>query len=350
MSRAASAARRSARVGVAVSKDRDDARKRLLARVASRRAAAPRPQARARVAELRDGEDARHVGAATARGWRWAIDARVAQRAARLRDGDREAGAVYLPERLHAVRIAVKKLRYAVELGGRRVAATAATPTLRALKRGQELLGRMHDLQMLIDRVRAGAGVARRRPTSLSGATSTRVVDCARGQTAAACTRATCAAATRSRCDRLADRPRAAQTAAASAPRRGARRLIDGRTLRAVPDSPRRRRRARRRLARRRQAAADRRGDGAHAEGGARPRAARRLRSTSMLTSPLVRARQTAEIVAAAFDPRPPIVTIESLAPGGSYAAVIAELEKQARRRASRWSATSRASASSPRG
>ena len=38
-----------------------------------------------------------------------------------------------------------------------------------------------------------------------------------------------------------------------------------------------------------------------------------------VLTSPLVRARQTADIVASAFDPRPSIVTIDSLAPGGSY-------------------------------
>src|SRR5436309_15955866 len=49
-----------------------------------------------------------------------------------------------------------------------------------------------------------------------------------------------------------------------------------------------------------------------------------------VLTSPLVRTRQTAEVVAGAFDARPPIVAIESLAPGGSYQAVLADLEKQA--------------------
>src|SRR5262245_278476 len=52
-----------------------------------------------------------------------------------------------------------------------------------------------------------------------------------------------------------------------------------------------------------------------------------------ILTSPLVRTRQTADIVAAAFDIRPPIVAVESLAPGGSPPAVFADLEKQARRR-----------------
>ena len=51
-----------------------------------------------------------------------------------------------------------------------------------------------------------------------------------------------------------------------------------------------------------------------------------------MLTSPLVRTRQTAEIVAAAFDDHPPIVAVDSLQPGGSYQSVLNDLEKQSRR------------------
>jgi phosphohistidine phosphatase len=51
-----------------------------------------------------------------------------------------------------------------------------------------------------------------------------------------------------------------------------------------------------------------------------------------VLTSPLVRARQTAEIVAAALDPRPSLVNVESLTPEGTYAAVVADLEKHARK------------------
>jgi phosphohistidine phosphatase len=51
-----------------------------------------------------------------------------------------------------------------------------------------------------------------------------------------------------------------------------------------------------------------------------------------VLTSPLVRARQTAEIVAGGLEPRPSVVTVESLAPGGTYAAVVADLEKHARK------------------
>ena len=51
-----------------------------------------------------------------------------------------------------------------------------------------------------------------------------------------------------------------------------------------------------------------------------------------VLTSPYVRTRQTAEIVATAYDERPPIVAIESLAPGGSVQSVLSDLERQTRR------------------
>src|SRR5260221_1628178 len=53
-----------------------------------------------------------------------------------------------------------------------------------------------------------------------------------------------------------------------------------------------------------------------------------------ILSSPLVRTKQTAEIVAAALDSRPPIVNIDSLAPAGIYAALVADLEKHARKHA----------------
>jgi phosphohistidine phosphatase len=52
----------------------------------------------------------------------------------------------------------------------------------------------------------------------------------------------------------------------------------------------------------------------------------------TILTSPLVRTRQTADAVASAFEVRPQIVAAESLAPGGTYQAVLAELEKHTRR------------------
>ena len=51
-----------------------------------------------------------------------------------------------------------------------------------------------------------------------------------------------------------------------------------------------------------------------------------------ILTSPLVRTRQTAELVAAAFRNPPPIVMMASLAPGSSHNAIIEELAKHHRR------------------
>ena len=92
-------------------------------------------------------------GRPQARGWKWALDARIARRAASLREAVDEAGAVYLPDRLHLARIAVKKLRYALELSAE-AGGLATTPELRVLKRAQELLGRINDLDVLLKRIR----------------------------------------------------------------------------------------------------------------------------------------------------------------------------------------------------
>jgi phosphohistidine phosphatase len=51
-----------------------------------------------------------------------------------------------------------------------------------------------------------------------------------------------------------------------------------------------------------------------------------------ILTSPLVRTRQTAEIIAAGFRTQPPIVNMAALAPGGTHNAIIEELSKQQRK------------------
>jgi CHAD domain-containing protein len=83
----------------------------------------------------------------------WATDARTTRRAERLSSAIAAAGAVYLPERLHEVRLGIKKLRYVLELASE-LAGEGRTPALRVLRREQDLLGRMHDLEMLIDRVR----------------------------------------------------------------------------------------------------------------------------------------------------------------------------------------------------
>ena len=85
--------------------------------------------------------------------WEWAVHARVARRAAALKKAADSAGALYLAERLHAVRIALKKLRYGVELLDEAEGGTMRRE-LNTLKRVQGLLGRLHDLQVLVDQVR----------------------------------------------------------------------------------------------------------------------------------------------------------------------------------------------------
>ena len=79
---------------------------------------------------------------------------RVARRARRLAAAIDDAAGVYLPDRLHAVRIGVKKLRYTVELMPRARSSRTAS-RIRTLKNAQDLLGRMHDLEMLIARTRS---------------------------------------------------------------------------------------------------------------------------------------------------------------------------------------------------
>lgn len=93
---------------------------------------------------------------------------RAARRAVRLRSAIENAGSIYLPDRLHQVRIAVKKLRYAMELV-RQLSRSRASARIRKLKDAQDLLGRMHDLEVLIARVRVLQGSAKAPNLRLSG-------------------------------------------------------------------------------------------------------------------------------------------------------------------------------------
>jgi CHAD domain-containing protein len=86
-----------------------------------------------------------------------AAQERAAQRAIRLRAAVDNAAGVYLPDRLHDVRVAVKKLRYSLELV-REMKRSRARARIVMLKEAQDLLGRMHDLEVLIGRVRAVQG------------------------------------------------------------------------------------------------------------------------------------------------------------------------------------------------
>ena len=81
-----------------------------------------------------------------------ALASRLARRGELLREAVDRVGVLYVPERLHAVRIAVKRLRYALEAAGdaRRSRGSAQLKQLRAI---QELLGRAHDLHVLAGRL-----------------------------------------------------------------------------------------------------------------------------------------------------------------------------------------------------
>lgn len=80
--------------------------------------------------------------------------AQAAERAARLRAAIDHAGGIYLADRLHRVRVAAKKLRYALEIQ-RELMRSRSARHLNRLKGQQDRLGRMHDLEILIDRARA---------------------------------------------------------------------------------------------------------------------------------------------------------------------------------------------------
>jgi phosphohistidine phosphatase len=51
-----------------------------------------------------------------------------------------------------------------------------------------------------------------------------------------------------------------------------------------------------------------------------------------ILTSPLVRAKQTAEAIASEFSERPSLVTVESLSPNGSFQSILRDLEEHGRK------------------
>jgi len=96
-------------------------------------------------------------------GWRDILSTRLLKRSRRLAERVGEAGQMYAPDRLHEVRIAAKKLRYALELAADSRTAGAAA-LLRPIKRVQDLLGRLHDLQVLqahLAEVQAGPGASR---------------------------------------------------------------------------------------------------------------------------------------------------------------------------------------------
>lgn len=77
----------------------------------------------------------------------------ASRRARSLKAAIERAGGIYLADRLHRVRIEAKKLRYALEIQ-RELTRSRSTARLTRLKQQQDLLGRVHDLEVLIERTR----------------------------------------------------------------------------------------------------------------------------------------------------------------------------------------------------
>ena len=89
--------------------------------------------------------------------WPRPLRERIASRAEAAAEAVERATGVYMPRRAHGARIAIKKLRYAVEVASE----TGLVHVKRAgkdLRRVQDALGKVHDAQVLHDRIEALAG------------------------------------------------------------------------------------------------------------------------------------------------------------------------------------------------
>jgi CHAD domain-containing protein len=89
-------------------------------------------------------------GRGSGRRWQQQLQSVLSERAQSATDAVHHATGVYFPHRAHSARIAIKKLRYVLEIA-------EATRTLRTneaipdLKKAQDILGDLHDRQELID-------------------------------------------------------------------------------------------------------------------------------------------------------------------------------------------------------
>lgn len=108
--------------------------------------------------------------------WRSALGSRLLKRSKFLRGAVEDAGQLYEAERLHKVRIAAKKLRYAAELAAETGVKAAASP-VRAIKRAQDTLGRLHDLQVLQIHVAAAQAAPKRHSSDAALDTLSRCIE-----------------------------------------------------------------------------------------------------------------------------------------------------------------------------
>ena len=81
-------------------------------------------------------------------GWAQTLAVRIERRSEGVQRAVGEAGALYISDRVHRVRIVTRKLRYALELAGD-TGEARTREAVRALKEIQDVLGRLHDLEVL---------------------------------------------------------------------------------------------------------------------------------------------------------------------------------------------------------
>jgi CHAD domain-containing protein len=83
-----------------------------------------------------------------ARGWREELRRLLFERASTADDRISHATGVYFPNRAHNARIAIKQLRYAAEIS-EATGASELRKAIKVLRKGQEVLGALHDREVL---------------------------------------------------------------------------------------------------------------------------------------------------------------------------------------------------------
>jgi len=126
-------------------------RRRILREELTKRDVADLDKLIKKLSRISESSGARHGRESEA--WRAALATRMLRRAKQLHSAIESTGQMYVPEPIHAVRIATKKLRYVLEIADEAGFAPARSP-LRSLKAQQERLGRLQDLESLLYHVR----------------------------------------------------------------------------------------------------------------------------------------------------------------------------------------------------
>ena len=90
--------------------------------------------------------------AASSRRWRQQLRSILSERAESAIDAVRHATGVYFPHRAHSARIAIKKLRYVLEIA-EATRTFRTTEAIADLKKAQDILGDLHDRQVLLGKL-----------------------------------------------------------------------------------------------------------------------------------------------------------------------------------------------------